>query len=105
MPVITEIVSFSKGDHLTKIVFNCTLGDGPLIRDFEINNYELLWYWSAIGFDKAYCPFVEFWDSSTEDEKSNFIYLLMTDKVNSVVCQSAMAKVYYEFNGTANKAA
>lgn len=68
---------------------------GLLSRSFEVNNYELHWFYKALGWDEAYTPFNRFWENATENDKTTFLFIMIT-REDSVVSMSAKAKVRNE---------
>jgi hypothetical protein len=97
LPIIKNVTGFTQKSGLTTILFECDLYDGRgiLNRDFQINNYELNWYYAALGWNKRYFPFPEFWQNSSQKEKHDFLFILITDS-KSAVSMSAKAKVRSE---------
>lgn len=97
LPIITDVTGFVQQSGLTTIHFQCKMFDGRgiLARTFQINNYELHWYYNGLGWHKRYFPFTEFWQNSSEGDKLAFLFILITDE-KSVVSMSAKGKVRSE---------
>lgn len=93
--IIKRVIRYTKGDQLTTVFFAYDLlnGKGEQVETFEFNNYEMFWFWDAMGMDKRFCPFADFWNDSTELERYSFLYLLVTDEKNSVISQSIKSKL------------
>lgn len=94
LPIITNVTRYEQSDGLTTIFFQCNMYDGRgiLDRTFQINNYELYWYYSQLGWSLRYSPFKEFWSESTEQVRRDYLFLFISDE-NSWVCQGAKVKV------------
>ncbi len=97
LPIITNVTGYAKDSQLTTILFECNLFDGRgiLSRSFQVNNYELHWFYKSLGWDLTYSPFVDFWTDANEEDRKTFLFLLIT-KEDSIVSQSAKAKVRAE---------
>lgn len=94
LPIITSVTHYSQYKGLTTIYFNYIFFDGQGIRseDFQINDYEMSWYYTQLGLSKRYSPFKDFWENSAREERLSFLYLLVAD-AKSVVSMNAKAKI------------
>jgi hypothetical protein len=100
LPIIKNVTGYQQEAGLTTISFECDLldGRGPLSRNFQINDYEMNWYYKKLGFDKRYIPFADFWQTAPESENLIFLFLLISDDAKSTVSMSAKAKVRAELD-------
>lgn len=94
LPIITDVTRYEQKDGLTTIFFQCKMfdGRGTLTRTWEINDYELNWYYKQLGWDQRYSPFNDFWGCSTEQEKLDFLFIFLTDE-KAWLSAGAKAKV------------
>jgi|GEM_PF-4503211 len=94
LPIITQVTGYRQFNGLTTIYFTFNFLDGQGVQslDFQINDYEMHWYYQKLGWDKRYSPFQDFWDGSGEKERLDFLYLMVAAD-NSVVSMSVKAKL------------
>lgn len=97
-PIIKTVTGLTQQNRLTTIFFDCDFldGRGTLNRSFQINDYEMHWYYKGLGFDQRYCPFTDFWATSSLQEKHSFLFLMITDS-KCIISQSVRAKLQAEF--------